>query len=243
MIKDVSSKPKIDPFEEMKQKMGISTSQRGTKEETELDRAFKLFTSDNYDYRIMGLHKILELKPELSSQILHTALNDPSEQVKREALLLYGKYKVNGGHNILFSYLMSSKEGLRTAAVASLTTYKSERDFIYQLQGALSSSNPEIVISAISVWNSIASEKPIEAKQAIMPVLYSNDEKVLEYALDAITYRIPDDELKTLEPNIKSISARMWGTPVGDKAKILLHRIQEIERAKSGTISQQEVRQ
>jgi len=226
-VENYSKSPKEDPAAAMRRAMGITDNSVAGNDaaKTELDNAIEKISSDVPDVRIEGLSKLMEIDSNTAGPRLFIFLKDPSPMVRAATARLCGSYRVQGAHNLILPLIYEEDADVRSGAVDGLSAFGAEPGFLYLLTSPLAYPKSDVVISAIDLWNRTAVNNLEVAKQVIIPVLRSNDERILETALDAISARFTSVELTGMEPYLLDISKRLWGTPVGDKAKILVDRL------------------
>ncbi len=234
MFENLSGKPAEDPAEAMRRAMGISSSSSSSASSApdasaaELNDALALLAAPDASSRVEGLLRVMKLNAAQAGPQMGRFLADPDPTVRSTAAKLCGEYKVPGAHNWLVPMLSDPDLGVRTAVSEGLLPFKDEPGFLYLLSTPLSSPNPDVVIAGLSIWKRIASQDITTARNMIVTPLNSSDPSVLAAAMECLSAFSADD-VKPLDPYLRSIAARWNRTALGQQAKGVIARYQPPE--------------
>jgi hypothetical protein len=230
MVDDRAAQQAIDPREAMLREMGLdpSTPVGGPPPppESPLGKALGQLGSSNPNERVAGINAAMEIDPTAAWATVRLYLADPAPPVRAATASALAAKKIPQCGAQIVHLLSDPDPGARQAAVAALqAAYTHEAGLLQQLRTPLSSRDPEVVKAGIEVWKKVAVTDISNAARIIEGPLYSEDDRILPMAIEALTFLGPEN-IGALKPRLESIASRRAGTPIGESAKAILDSFQ-----------------
>jgi hypothetical protein len=230
MMDDRAAQQAVDPREDMLRQMGLdpSTPVGGPPPpiESPLGKALGRLGSSNPSERVAAINAAMEIDPATAGATVRLYLADPAPAVRSAAASSLAAKKIPQCGAQIVHLLSDPDPGVRQTALAALqSAYIGEAGLLQQLRTPLSSRDPEVVRGGIEIWKRVAPTDYPNATRIIEGPLYSEDDRILPPAIEALASLGPEN-IGSLKPRLESIAARRAGTPIGESAKAILVRFQ-----------------